>query len=366
MIRRLYIHNFRCLENFELRLDQFSSALLIGKNGAGKTSLLMALEVLQQVARGVNRVGSILKHTDLTRDKKILRLELEVDVNSKIYAYALVLELPEKFKELRVSEEKLTVDGAVVFSRKLARVRLTRQGAALEAEFGIDWHLVALPIILDDRIQPFIAWLANALILKPIPSLCQGASETTTLRPDANVKNLGEWLTGLLMSEPRAYAAIASFLKNVMPGFGSIKNPERGGIGRNVVVSFSSESEAFDLPFDSLSDGEKCFVIFSLVIAANEITGPVLCCWDEPDNFLSPSEIGATTMALRKAFKGQGQLLITSHSPEVIRQFSDENTFVLSRNSHAEPTIVRTVEDYRNKKDLEGGLVDAILRGDLL
>jgi hypothetical protein len=40
VIRRLYIHNFRCLENFELPIAAYSSALLIGKNGAGKTTVI--------------------------------------------------------------------------------------------------------------------------------------------------------------------------------------------------------------------------------------------------------------------------------------------------------------------------------------
>jgi len=37
VIRRLYVHNFRCLENFELPISGRSSALLIGTNGSGKT-----------------------------------------------------------------------------------------------------------------------------------------------------------------------------------------------------------------------------------------------------------------------------------------------------------------------------------------
>jgi hypothetical protein len=32
MLQRLYVHNFRCLENFELTMKEMSSALLIGKN----------------------------------------------------------------------------------------------------------------------------------------------------------------------------------------------------------------------------------------------------------------------------------------------------------------------------------------------
>jgi predicted ATPase len=66
VIRRLYIHKFRCLENFELSLAGLSSVLLIGNNGSGKTTVRLALEILQRIARGTNRVGDLVKSKDFT------------------------------------------------------------------------------------------------------------------------------------------------------------------------------------------------------------------------------------------------------------------------------------------------------------
>jgi recombinational DNA repair ATPase RecF len=67
VIRRLYVNNFRCLENFDLPISGKSSALLIGKNGSGKTSVGLALEILQRIGRGTNRVGDLVKLKDFTR-----------------------------------------------------------------------------------------------------------------------------------------------------------------------------------------------------------------------------------------------------------------------------------------------------------
>jgi predicted ATP-binding protein involved in virulence len=39
MMKRLYVHNFRCLENFPLEFGDRSSLLLLGGNGAGKTTV---------------------------------------------------------------------------------------------------------------------------------------------------------------------------------------------------------------------------------------------------------------------------------------------------------------------------------------
>jgi ABC-type branched-subunit amino acid transport system ATPase component len=149
VIRRLYVHNFRCLENFELPISGRSSVLLIGKNGAGKTTVSFALEILQKIARGTNRVGDLVKIKDLARGRTDvpLRFEIEVDVGARTYGYTIAFEFPEGFKELRVFEEKLTLDGKPVYTREAAQVHLSKAGQEKEANFFIDWHLVALPIV---------------------------------------------------------------------------------------------------------------------------------------------------------------------------------------------------------------------------
>jgi hypothetical protein len=64
---------------------------------------------------------------------------------------------------------------------------------------------------------------------------------------------------------------------------------------------------------------------------------------------------------LRRSFKNNGQILVTSHNEEAIRKFSDENTFVLDRKSHLEPTLVRLLSD----TTIRGDLADTLIRGDI-
>ena len=101
-------------------------------------------------------------------------------------------------------------------------------------------------------------------------------------------------------------------------------------------------------------------MICAMVLAANEAYGPLLCFWDEPDNYLALSEVGHFVLALRKAFQSGGQFIATSHNPEAIRRFSDENTLVLYRKSHLEPTIVRPLTELRASGDFSGDLVEAL------
>ena len=386
VIRRLYVHNFRCLENFELSVSGQSSVLLIGKNGSGKTTVALVLEILQRIARGTNRVGDLVKPESRGRADVPVRFEIEVGIGGKIYEYVIALELPEGFKELRVLEEKLAVGGVPAYTRDVAQVNLAVPGpehgakpgtdargkpisaAALmsgAARFRIDWHLVALPIVQGrsetDPIFIFKRWLARMLILRPIPALIAGESKQKTLEPNIRVTDFAAWFTGLLASAPAAYAKIDEYLKQVMPDLKDIQNPVIGKDSQNLAVRFSNEQGTLSVPFEDLSDGEKCFMICAVVLAANEAYGPLLCFWDEPDNYLALDEVGHFVLALRQAFQSGGQFIATSHNPEAIRRFSSENTLLLHRRNHLEPTQVRRLDQL----DVHGDLVGALIRGDV-
>ena len=184
MLQRLYVHNFRCLENFELHLKDLPSSLLIGKNGAGKSTIAFALEIFQSIGRGINRVDQLIQIKDFTRGRSDvpIRFEIEVLLKDQLYKYVLALALSDNFREIRVFEEQLLVAGNPVYLREAAQVKLytnniqsqTSQGyriASLSNQlplpsqfmFQADWHLVALPLIQvqseNDPLYIFRNWL---------------------------------------------------------------------------------------------------------------------------------------------------------------------------------------------------------------
>lgn len=367
MIRRLYVHNFRCLENFELSVLGQSSVLLIGKNGSGKTTVGFALEILQRIARGTSQVDDLVRPKDLTRGRTgaPMRFEIEAELGGQIYEYIIAFEYPEGFRQLRVFEEKLLVEGKAVYTRETAQVHLARMNLDKEAKFRIDWHLVALPIVQEssekDVLFIFKRWLSRMLVLRPVPSLITGDSTDETLQPDPQVIKYGAWFSGLLGYAPSAYTKIDEYLKQVMPDIRDIKNPITGKDAKSLTLQFANGHEPVNIPFEDLSDGEKCFMICALVLAANKAYGPVTCFWDEPDNYLALSEVGHFILALRKVFDEGGQLITTSHHPEAISRFSDENTLVLFRRNHLEPTLIRPLSQLQ----VDGDLVNAMIRGDI-
>jgi AAA15 family ATPase/GTPase len=365
MLQRLYVHNFRCLENFEFSLKDKPSALLVGQNGTGKSTIAKSLELFQSIGRGVNRVGDLIQPKDFAPNQSSapMRFEIEVLLEKKLYKYVLALELPETFKELRIFEEQLSVSGEPVYSRQEAKVTLDSRSRS--AEFRVDWHLIALPVIQEqssnDPLRMIKNWLSQMIILAPIPSIITGDSYGETLEIKRDGSNFSAWFSGLLSRYPAAYKEIDSYLQLVMPDINDIQNEVVGKDAKNMIVGFQKNNQHITIDFKDLSDGEKCFFLCAVVLASNKYYDSLFCFWDEPDNYLSLSEIGDFVMVLRRSFKHSGQLLATSHNGEAIRKFSNENIFLLDRKSHLEPTLIRSLSDM----EINGDLIDNLVLGDL-
>ncbi len=363
MIRRIYIHNYRCFQNFDLKLEDQSSVLILGKNGTGKSALSSALRILQSIAKGDNRVKQFLNVGDFAfnRTDEPVRIELSVELDHKVYDYAVAFELPEGFKEPRVRDEKLTCDGETVYSREEAQVELL----AGSTRFLVDWHVVALPIVQisgqDNPIETLRSWFSRLVLIAPVPSSIIGESREETLYPNEHVSNFAEWFSGVLREYPASYSVIEAFLKQTMPDFMDFQNKKVGESAKKIVVRFEVEKKILSIELDRLSDGEKAFFVCAVLLGANKHYGPTFCLWDEPDSFVSLSEVGHMVMALRKSFAKSGQLFVTSHNPETIRKFSDESTLVFDRKSHLEPTRARWLSDLNTK----GDLIDSLIRGDV-
>ncbi len=370
MLQRLYVHNFRCLENFELNMKGMSSALLIGKNGSGKSTIAAVLEILQQISRGNNRMvmlEKLISYKDFARGRSDvpIRFEIEVLLANQLYKYVLALDLPEKSTELQVIEEQLLVAGEIIYSRQEAKLAL--HNAPQNRDFlNLDARFVALPLIKHqsqlDPIYIFNNWLlTQMIILSPIPSLMTGESKGNNFWPERDGTNLGEWLSALLSIYPAAYTQIDKYLREVMPDIQDFLNPPSGPNFKSMIVRFAENKANLSVDFKDLSDGEKCFFLCAIVLAANKFYGPLFCFWDEPDNYLSLSEVGHFITSLRRSFNNGGQILVASHNPEAIRKFSNENTFVLDRKSHLEPTLIRLLSDL----EVKGDLINSLISGDI-
>lgn len=370
MLERLYVHNFRCLENFEFKPGDASSILLIGKNGSGKSTLRQVLAIMQAIGRGEGQVKNLVKESDFTRGHSDVPMsfELQLKIGSNIYHYSIAFDLPPDLRTLRVMRESLLVDGVELLSRDSAELRLARSGAfGISAKFLLDPQIVALTVIQDSGanklLQPLREWMGKMVLISPLPPLMTSETTAEPAPLQAHANNLVDWLASLLESHPSAYSTVVEQLQTVMPDVAQFRFERLGRDSRALMVQFKASSLVDEQPFEHLSDGEKCFFLSAVLLAANRWDGPLFAFWDEPDNFLAAHEVGQFIVALKRCFAQQGgQWVASSHNAQAVVNFSVDSTWVLARRSHLEPTLIRCVDEI-NLRDSD--VVQALMDGEI-
>jgi predicted ATPase len=192
-----------------------------------------------------------------------------------------------------------------------------------------------------------------------------GNSSNESLWPEPDGSNFADWLSGLLSRHPMAVAPLIEYARAIIPDFAALHAVPTGRDSKMWAFSFGAPggpaSSRFELKFEELSDGEKCTFVCAALVAANLSYGPVFTFWDEPDNYLALPEVAHFIRALRGAFAEQGQIVITTHNAEAIGTFAREDVFLMIRNGHLEPSLIRTI----SQEEANGDLVGAYRRGEL-
>ena len=355
MLTQIYVNNYRCMQNFTMKFATSDMSLVMGLNGVGKSTLLSIFSKLQRLTFDGGQIEQVFGPEDFSfgDSSKPIRIELALEEGNHRYEFALAMELPVNFTKLRIFEEKLLVDGHAVYERSLGQVSFYRTGEA-PARFIVDWHILALPIIQDDRgastsIADFREILKRMVAISPVPQQIGSEIKNNGAFLQQDCGNFASWLNELQRKDFRIGQRIVSELQETIypdlisysTDFDKIKEK------RVLSLIFGNENGGTaTLDFANLSDGEKCMFICAAVTAQVEVLGCPLCLWDEPDNFMAISEVRSFVSGLRKSFRtGKGQLLVTSHNPEAIESVAPETVRVFLRDSHLEPLREKTLDE---------------------
>jgi predicted ATPase len=238
------------------------------------------------------------------------------------------------------------VDGKSFFVREGGKTQLHGK-----AEFTLDWHHIGLPLISirndSDPIAVFRTWLSSILYLDPTPAQILPTSKEESPYLQKHLVNLVDWIRYHLSLQPALYGKVERYLREWMSDFDSFKLEVTGREEREFLFTFKDQ-KAIELSLTKLADGEKTYLLTALLLAIISSDRPMLCLWDEADQFIALPELSYFITACRKAFEatnGQAQLILTSHNARVMYEFSGHNCFVLSRSSHLQPTRLERMQD---------------------
>ena len=322
MITRIYIDNFRCFVNFEWKPGKL--ALLLGDNGAGKTSLLDVLWRLRRFVLEERDARELFVSQDLTAWETRTDQTFEVDVAlaGAVLRYRLVLR--HEKKATLVTHESLHEDATPVATLTDGELHFHK---ASSEPLTMKWRPIrsALPVVIgaadDGPAQAFADFMHNLWLVAPDPRAMVSPRDTSQDKLHTDCSNFAPWLRTVTAESPEEVTRARQALLPIM-GLRSLQTPR--SLAR-LVAGFEVADVKYSLDFDQLSDGQRQLI--TLYVLRHVVCLPGrLVIFDEPDNYVALREIQPwLTEIIDLALSPEGpQVWLVSHHPEVLNQLARE------------------------------------------
>ena len=263
MIKRLYADNYRCFVNFELHLEEMS--LLLGRNGAGKSSVLDIVFAVRELLSGRTPVTGVsaFPPSTLTRwqSRRVQAFELDVDLNDSTFVYRLEVEHDKVQQRARIQLERLTEQGDLLFNFEAGQVQLYRDDLSEGPGFPSDWTVSSLARVApgkdNTRLVSFQNFMRRVIVcsLYPRAFAPESATEDEVLQRDG--RNFAGWYRHMSQERPDLIAEYTETMKSVLDGFRGIRMEKVGLDTRALIMVFREGSEDYQLRFDEVSDGQR-------------------------------------------------------------------------------------------------------------
>jgi predicted ATPase len=332
-IARLYINNYRCFVNFELRPGR--RCLLLGYNGTGKSSIFDVLDGIRTLVGRNADVETAFPRNTVTRfggsSEQRFEIELATDGGALLYTLHVAHDVDKRSSEI-VAEE-LSLAGKSAYRFAGGEVELAGGDGRARGPFPFSRQRSFLAS-LDGKARPVIAEFKDflhqgwSLRLNPASMGATAVAEDTGLTKSGD--NFASFCRSALQEAPNLMMRAHEVLQEIIPGFEQLRM-HPAGRAKVLVASFRYPGgKGYDIDFDALSDGQKTLIVHYVVLALAAHL-PFLCL-DEPDNYVSIREIQPFLTELSDVSDETGlQVLMISHSPEVIDYFGPSDAVLLER-----------------------------------
>ena len=325
MLTRLYVDNFRCLVNFEMKLDR--TALLLGANGSGKTTVFDVLRRLQRFLLGSISIRAAFPSSSMTRwqIQPVQTIELELQVGATTYAYRLDVRHDRPDLHPYIFSESLLVNGLHAFLVQESRVKLQQNNGTFGDEFPFDPTQSVIGSFLrlseHEEIHRFKKEIEKFVIASIETTKFKPSSREEVRFPMRSMQDFVSWYRYLSQEYQGAIFSVTQELRAVLPGFYSFSLKESGKNTREMQVIFQADdadSPHISYKINELSDGQRVLIVLYTLLYGLEDRGAYLFL-DEPENFVALREIQPWLTALTDTIGGGiKQAVIISHHPEII------------------------------------------------
>ncbi len=335
MLKRLYVHNYKCLVNFEINFDKDIS-LFLGANGSGKSTIFDVLTKLRRVIVSEEKVENVFNETDSPRWLKSgadgTRFELDIEIGNDTYRYLLVMDDLElsSILGLCIKEESLYCNNEMLIEskNKITLSKGSKQITFDDSRSNINRYL---PYYSTRYLQ----YLRTLFIVRINPYEMASTINKANAEIKPDFSNYAEWFAHLNEKNRKGVSEFEKAMRDILPGFDYFRI-EQAGQAKVLQVDFENKTNKKDIItyyFNELSEGQKVLIaLYALVYCVPENS---LICIDEPENFLALPEIQPWFDTLYDQCAERGlQALLISHHPKIINLLASDSGYWFSRENN--------------------------------
>jgi predicted ATPase len=347
----LRVSGYRALERFDAQLEPLT--VIIGANASGKSSLFDLLALISFAA--VNPLPpeldprSIGKTLFYVGGPESIELGLQVTRGeARPLRYQVKLSGPvghprvvsERLESLQTDAEGRTSEAFTFLEFESGRGSLqsvvrVRETSSPPTPWTLPPNELALRRSLDptySTLNEFREYVSGwkfyagfdvgmaAAIRRPVFT-----EPEPVLKADGS--NLSAVLFHLMTEHPDQWGELETHLRSAVPSFQSLNVKSRGGPG-TVMAVWREQGLKGELTLADLSDGTLKFLCWATLCLSPR--KPPLVCIDEPELGLHPRVLPVLAGLMRQAAT-ETQLLVTTHSPYFLSQFSLEEIAVMKK-----------------------------------
>lgn len=318
-IRRIRLKRFRSLLWADLELT--NPLFIVGKNGAGKSNFLKALEFLAssmslplesvfQLHGGIEtvryRTGSRSRPGNFG-----IRVDfmLPGDIEG-FYAFEIVAMSGFQFKVVR----ERCVAGSASFDRDGEQLKITLGGITPR----VIEDALLLPLLGGTKeFEPVVVLLGGIQVFSLEPRLIQELQ-----KPDAglSLKGDGSNLASVLKSLPDAsLERLCQLLGSVVPGVTKVSPVKHG---KSLTLKFTQTWQGEDggekeISHEAFAMSDGTMRLVGILGAFLQSARPSVIALEEPESTIHPEALSAL-LDLIRGFSRDSQVIVTTHSPDLL------------------------------------------------
>lgn len=361
MFTELRITNFKSLRDVHLEIGP-RLTLLVGANNTGKSNALACLRLLGETARledlsrALGAVGG--PAAAIARGEMGGKVAVRAVVDGEPVEYTISFTNPERGPSSVNQEMVLTLDGLLGVNQKSGQVHRT-DGSSEVRKPGAVLSFLAGGRLGNVRLHKLYSALRSLLVFDlSVARLRASSTYAAGLTLGSDGTGLAAVLDALQGSGPDLFELIEKEVKAAAPEVKRLTTPY-SLLNPGAKVLGVQEQDGRVFQGEEISDGLVLFVGLATAAALStpnpDLPGPRLLAIEEPERGIHPRRIREVIDYLRRLADRGTQVVLTTHSPLVLDEFSDSPESVLLFDRGAEGTKITKLTDLDNWESLIRG-----------